>query len=227
MLVQMTDIRSAIPALPPATGPTAGRGGRGVAPAPITDEPPKGTDSQEYLKKEQKELLEVIRERTARRDENDARRKKENPRKPYTLQARQSVTSLQLSPDEKYVIATFNDGPANAKNTIVPNYVTESAYTEDIPGRANVGDTQGRTRIAAIDVATGEVKWVEHGQKLAPPATTAAQRTETTRPPTPQERDVRLFEPVWSEDGSKAVILARASDNKDRWILGLDPSTGK
>jgi len=31
MLVQMTDIRPAIPAIPPATGPTAGRGGRGAA----------------------------------------------------------------------------------------------------------------------------------------------------------------------------------------------------
>ena len=46
----------------------------------------------------------------------------------------------------------------NARNTIVPNYVTESAYTEDIPGRSNVGDTQSRTRLALIDAATGDVK---------------------------------------------------------------------
>jgi dipeptidyl aminopeptidase/acylaminoacyl peptidase len=119
--------------------------------------------------------------------------------------------------------------PANAKNTIVPNYVTESAYTEDIPGRSNVGDTQMRIRLALIDVATGEVKWVDHGQKAAPPnpqtrkMETGAQAARTT----PQERDVQLFQPVWSEDGTKAVILARAADNKDRWILALDPATGK
>ena len=33
--------------------------------------------------------------------------------------------------------------------------------------------------------------------------------------------------PVWSEDGTKAVISARAADNKDRWLFALDPATGK
>jgi dipeptidyl aminopeptidase/acylaminoacyl peptidase len=36
-----------------------------------------------------------------------------------------------------------------------------------------------------------------------------------------------MFQPVWSEDGKKAVILARAADNKDRWLLALDTATGK
>jgi len=48
----------------------------------------------------------------------------------------------------------------------VPNYVTESAYTEDIPGRNKVGDTQSRTRLVLIDVETGEGKNIDHGQKL-------------------------------------------------------------
>ena len=38
---------------------------------------------------------------------------------------------------------------------------------------------------------------------------------------------MQLGMPVWSEDGTKAVIAARAADNKDRWILALDPATGK
>ena len=39
--------------------------------------------------------------------------------------------------------------PSGAKNSVVPNYVTESAYTEDIPSRNKVGDEQNRTRLAA------------------------------------------------------------------------------
>ncbi len=237
-LVQMTDIRMPAPAGAPGALVTAlggGRGGRGGAAAPTTGgEPPRGTDSQEYLKKEQKELIEVVRDRIARREEDEARRKKENPRKPFTLQARQNVISLQLSPDEKYVIAAVVEAAANAKNTIVPNFVTESAYTEDIPGRSNVGDTQGRTRLAVIDAVSGEVTWVDHGQKMTPPnpeiqrmGTSREGTTPPARPQTPQERDVQLFQPVWSEDGTRAVILARAADNKDRWILALDPANGK
>ena len=47
------------------------------------------------------------------------------------------------------------------------------------------------------------------------------------RAPTPQEREVQLGQPVWSDDGARAVLFARAADNKDRWILALDPATGK
>jgi dipeptidyl aminopeptidase/acylaminoacyl peptidase len=241
-LEQMTDIRA--PGPPPAAAPATGFGGGGGrgfggrgggTAAPIAEgAPARGTDSQEYLKKEQKELLETIRARAARREEDEARRKKENPRKPFTLQARQSVAALQLTPDGKNVIATLVDAPANSKNTTIPNYITESAYEEDIPGRPNVGDTQARIRLAVISAETGEVKWVDHGQKLAPPA--PPQLTESgrevgaaspPRAPTERERDVRLSQPVWSEDGTKAAMLARSGDNKDRWIFALDPATGK
>jgi dipeptidyl aminopeptidase/acylaminoacyl peptidase len=243
MLAQLTDIRAAgAPAPAAAPAGFGGRGGgRGVLAAPPTaatgDPPPRGSDSQEYLKKEQKELLESVRDRAAIREEQDKERQSQNPRKPFTLQPRQSVGALQLTPDEKYVIASvFEAGATPAKNTIVPNYVTESAYTEDIPGRSNVGDTQAASRLAIINVETGEVKWTEHGQKRVAPAGEVGQRTESgkeagadTTPPPPAlgDRDVQLGLPVWSEDGAKAVISARAADNKDRWILALDPATGK
>jgi dipeptidyl aminopeptidase/acylaminoacyl peptidase len=206
-LVQMTDIRAAGAPAPAVAGGGRGFGGRGGAPQAVTPtgEPQKGTPSQEYLKAEQKELLEIIREKTTLHDQEEARRKKENPRKPFTLQARQNVAGLELSPDEKYVIAAIIES-GSAKNTVVPNYITESAYTEDIPGRSNVGDTQSKFRLAILDAVNGDVKWVDAGQK---------------------DRDVRLTQPVWSEDGSKAVLMARAADNKDRWILAIDPATGK
>src|SRR5581483_2445631 len=33
--------------------------------------------------------------------------------------------------------------------------------------------------------------------------------------------------PLWNEQGTHAVMVARSADNKDRWILALDPATGK
>jgi dipeptidyl aminopeptidase/acylaminoacyl peptidase len=249
LLVQLTDIR---PAAAPATSaaPATAGGGRGLGGfgggrgqgggrgAAAADAPPevRGSDSQEYLKKEQKELLQVVRERVELRDEQQKKRF-QDPRKPFTLQVRQSVGALQLTPDEKYVIASVFDSAATpAKNTIVPNFITDSVYTEDIPGRSNVGDTQGTSRLAILNVETGEVKWVDHGQKRVPapapaPARTEAARTETASAgrgaPVSNDRDILMNAPVWSEDGTKAVIGARAADNKDRWIFALDPATGK
>jgi dipeptidyl aminopeptidase/acylaminoacyl peptidase len=208
-LVQLTEIRNTAAAAPGAA-PAGGRGGFGggrggsVPTASTTEQ--KGTDSQEYLKKEQRELITVVRERVEQREALQKKREKENPRKPFTLQARQSVRGLQLTPDEKYVIATIFEAAATpAKNTIVPNYVSDSAYTEDIPGRTNVGDNQGTVKLAVIGVETGEVKWVDHGQK----------------------KELALNVPLWNQDGTKAVIAARSADNKDRWILALDPATAK
>jgi len=231
MVEQMTDIR---PAAAAAAGPAApagrggggggrgGRGGGGGAQA-AAGEPARGTDSQEALKKEQKELFDIVRERTTLHDEEEAKRKKENPRKPFTPQARQNVGQLLLSPDGKYVVASVNE-PGNARNTLIPNWVTDSGYVEDINGRSNVGDSQSHSRLALIDVATGEVKYVDHGQKAAASEGSGGGGGRNAGPP---EREVQLFAPLWSEDGSKAVVMARAADNKDRWILALDPATGK
>src|SRR5216684_404566 len=239
-LVELTDIRT--PTAPVAGAQTSGAAGAriglgqgqgraagGQARAANSDEQ-KGTDSQEFVKKEEKDLLEVVREHAAKREEQEAKRKRENPRKPFNLQGTQSIGSLALVPDEKYVIASVVEPGTGTKNTIVPNFVTESAYTEDISSRNKVGDNQGRTRLAILSVETGEVKWVDHGQKL--PAANVETKTETTettlpRPPAEQDRDVQLSMPVWSEDGTKAVLQARAADNKDRWTLALDDTTGK
>src|SRR5262249_29606613 len=144
-------------------GGRGGRGGRGGGGA-AADAPPeqRGTESQEYLKKEQSELIGVVRDRVALREELRKKQEAENVRKPVNLQARQSAGQLQLSPDEKYVFASvFESAATPAKNTIVPNFVSDSGYTEDIPGRSNVGDSQGTSRMAILNAVTGEVKWVD------------------------------------------------------------------
>src|ERR1043166_7086456 len=215
----------------------------GAAPAPSAT--PKGTDSQEYLKKEERALLDAVREKAEQREEQEKKRKEREKRKSLNIPTGQGVANLTLSPDARYVIATISEPGAGSKNTIVPNYVTEAGYTEDIPGRTKVGDTQTRTRLVIIDVETGETKNVDHGQKLAAPpaqrtemnATEQAQsvrpgsgsdRAETqTKTTTVKDRDVQLSQLQWSDDGKHAVLTARAADNKDRWVMLLDPSTGK
>lgn len=208
----------------------------GGAAAPASS-PPKGTDSQEYLKKEERALIDAVRERAEQREEQEKKRKAREKRKPFSIPTGQNAVSLNLSPDGKYVIATISEPATGAKNIIVPNYVTESAYTEDIPGRSKVGDVQNRTRLVTIDTETGETKNIDHGQKL--PATPPPQRTEmnatgstgaesqTNKPPAPKDRDVQLSQLQWSDDGKNAVLMGRSADNKDRWVMLLDAATGK
>ena len=111
-----------------------------------------------------------------------------------------------LSPDDVHVFVLVGERPAGAKNTIVPNYVTESGYTEDIPARSNVGDTQERRLLAVLNTGTGKVVWAD--------ASFA-------------DREIRWSMPIVSADGRYVVAGARSADNKDRWLVMLDPDTGK
>ncbi len=194
MLEQLTDIR------PFGAGPA--------------DPAKKGTESQEAAKKEERALLDVIERRAKKREADEARRKKEQPRKPWTLAARQTVASLALSPDESYVLATVIDPASDAKNTAVPNFVTESAYTENLPSRSKVGDAQSRMRTALLRTQSGELTWLDHGQK-------EKQGEKEV------DRAVALFNAQWSDDGAKLALLGRSTDNKDRWIFAADAATGK
>ena len=267
-LEQLTDIR--VPT-PPSAGPTAGSGGGLQASVGAAS---RASESQEFLRKEERRLLDVVRERAEQREEQERRRRERDKdrRKPFSLTQGQTATNLQLSPDGAYVVLTVAD-PLTGKNTIVPNFIGDAGYTEDIQSRTKVGDTQGRTRLGLVSVATGEVKWVETGLRVevAPRvqarteqnATESAQResgaqqsgaqtgpqtsgqqtgpqsgqpqtAQPTRPPTQQtegqqarDREVQLFQLQWNDDGTRAVLLARASDNKDRWVMSLDPATGR
>ena len=279
-LVQLTDIRAGVGGGGPQGGAGGGAfGGTGQLGARVggaTEGQGRGSESQETLKKEERRLIEAVRERAEQRERQEAKRKAREKRKPFNVPAGQAITSLSLSPDGAYVIATISEPAAGARNTIVPNYITESAYTEDIPSRTKVGDAQGRTRLSVISVETGEVKNVNHGQRMeAAPrvqtrteqnATEQAERergaetaqgrqgaqqqatqdqqqsqtqtqqgqqpprtqTESTQQGQPQrDRDVQLFQLQWSEDGTRAALLARSADNKDRWVLLLDAATAK
>lgn len=253
-LEQLTDIRAAgaadvtVGAGGAGGGGVArGLGGGGGAGGQNQNSAAKGTDSQESLKKEERDLLDAVRERAEKREADDKKRKdrEKDRRKPFQLTTGQNTGNMSLSPDGKSVIVVVNEAATGAKNTIVPNFVTESGYTEDIPGRTKVGDVQGRGRIAIINVETGDSKWVDHGQRLAaappaprtevstageaPPERAAGQGTGRGQggPPQPRDRDVQLSPPQWSDDGKNAVMSARSADNKDRWIMQLDTATGK
>src|SRR5260221_8769190 len=66
---------------------------------------------------------------------------------------------------------------------------------------------------------TGEVSTGALGDRVTSQQKTTAAQT--------RDRDVQLAQLQWSEDGRNAVLMARAADNKDRWVMLLDPATGK
>lgn len=83
--------------------------------------------------------FQVLRERSDKKTASDKIRKAEEPKRPKEIYLDgKNVDNIRISPDEKHI--TFRTSKsANPKSTIIPNYVTESGFTEDINARTKVG----------------------------------------------------------------------------------------
>src|SRR4029079_5337201 len=115
---------------------------------------------------EEEKLIEHLRtQKEQKKKEEDKAKKDKLPT--FDLQDRQSAADLVLSPDDTHAFIVVAERPTGAKTTIVPNYVTETGYTEDIPGRSNVGDTQDRRLLAVLNLQSGKSVWADGS--FAPP----------------------------------------------------------
>jgi dipeptidyl aminopeptidase/acylaminoacyl peptidase len=191
---------------------------------------PRLTDSQRFIRDEEEKLIDFLEKQKAEKKKaEDEQKKTKLPA--FELQDRQSAFDLMLSPDDTHVFIVVAERANGVKNTIVPNYVTETGYTEDIPGRSNVGDTQDRRLLAVLNLKTGKTVWADGS--FAPPVTEAEKpaapgaTTPEGRPGQKAERDIRWSMPAVSDDGKFVVAAARSADNKDRWYVTLDPDSGK
>src|SRR5262249_8176935 len=116
---------------------------------------PRETDSQKFIKTEEDTLIEHTRveaEKKKRKEEKD----KASGLPKYELADRQTAPDLQLAPDGKHVFIIVSERSEAAKRPNVPNYVTDSSYTEDIPARTFVGDAQDKRTLVVLNLDTGK-----------------------------------------------------------------------
>jgi dipeptidyl aminopeptidase/acylaminoacyl peptidase len=180
---------------------------------------PRLSDSQKFIRQEEEKLLDAVKEQKDRKKKADEK-EKQDKLPPLELQERQTAVDLMLSPDDTHVFVLVSERPAGARNVIVPNYVNETGYTEDIPGRTAVGDTQNRTLLAVLNLKTARTVWADGS--FAPAVDEPLKDKDKKA-----EREIRWSMPDVSDDGRLAVAAARSADNKDRWYVAVDPETGK
>jgi len=142
----------------------------------------------------------------------------------------QSVGSVQLSPDGRFITYRLVKRATDAKRTIVPDYVTASGFTEDIPNRTKVGAPQSSFESYIFDTQRDSVYKIGTstipGIKDLPDYVKDYPKELAERIKLNEDRKVSIAGPYWSEDGKNAVVAVYANDNKDRWIMRLDPATG-
>ncbi|WP_162051575.1 prolyl oligopeptidase family serine peptidase [Pontibacter pamirensis] len=197
----------------------------------------EGKDPQrDWLKSQQLSLLQIVRDREAEKEAQEKQQKLDAPSRPKEIYIEEkSVSSINLSPDERFVTYQLVNRPKNAQVAIVPDYVTSSGYTEDINTRTKVGDAQATyeffvydtQRDTAFAVSMKDVVGITEQPAYLKEKISALKDTTDSKTNKAAERATVIYGPFWSDNGSQAVVVARSQDNKDRWILKLDPATGK
>lgn len=191
---------------------------------------PVETEQQKWLKQDQLAYIQILKERKENREATRNHQKTEQPKRPKEIYLDDKMLGqARVSPDGNYVTFALTKN-SNAKATIVPNYVTESGFTEDLNTRTKVGAPQNTQEFFVYDIKRDTVLQVKTEEVPGihdVPAYLVDPKKEESKDKKPQARAVSFFGPVYSDDGKHAVVQLRAADNKDRWIMLLDVATQK
>jgi dipeptidyl aminopeptidase/acylaminoacyl peptidase len=214
----------------PVDGPSSGTLVQLTDVAPRQSDP-RQTDSQRVLKDEEQRLLDWVAQEAERRQRREARDQARALPK-FELAERQSVVDAALLADETHALLVLSER-AQARASQVPRWVSESAYVEDIAARTKVGDAQDRRRLAILNLKTGEGVWAGLEGVIDPvvipkPLPADQRPTEKPAPSTPSpKREIRWGTVLLSPNGSHAVATVRAADNTSRWLVAIDPESGR
>ncbi len=212
--------------------------------APKENKP--STDQQKYLAQEELRLIAVLKERKDKADKARKQREKLEPARPKKIYlGEKDVQQIQLSPDEKFVTFVLSQRPKESRTAIVPNYIVESAFTEDINTRLKVGEPQTAFEFGYWDIAGDTVFYIkpdslpgimESAAFTAIPAKKDSVKNDNAKSDSsatakahkkPRPREVIWNGPFWSDDGKSAFVVMGSQDNKDRWIAQLELPAGK
>jgi len=181
------------------------------------------TDPKEkWLYDDQLRLSPVLAAKKAKRDAAKAMGEKEKLKRPLPIYLEgKRLMWANLSPDGKYVSYVLVKR-SKSKRTDVPNYVTESGYTENINARSNVGGKPAKyvfyiynrelRKTTEVDLKTLD------GYDYVPEFTKDYPDKEYKN----KDRIGYINGPYWSSDGKNAFVEISSNDNKDRWIALLN-----
>lgn len=182
-----------------------------------------------FLKNQQQDLFQVLRERKAKTAAatayNESLPKPEQLRSIY-LQDK-SLADSRISPDGRFIVYRLYKMPPGEKGTMVPNYVTETGYSTDIPAYTKTGAPLPVYEYFVFDREKDTILPIKMDRLPGiwdkPDYVKDYPRADTVKKP----RSVAMYGPFWSPEGTHALVNVFSDDNKDRWIMLLDGATGQ
>lgn len=222
---QLTNLKSG------TAGQSGGAGARGSATSSRTGN--ENLSQQEtWLKRDQLQYFDVLRSRKEKKDEAEKYTNATKQKELRSISIEDKILQgLAISPDGRFVSYRLSKPASNPRTTIVPNYVTETGFTTDIPARTKVGTQEGSSEFFIYDREKDTVYAVKTdsmpGIKDMPDYVKDYPKQLEEKTKKLSARAVTVFGPYWSPNGTNTVVDIRSRDNKDRWLMTWDRSTNQ
>ncbi|MFC1575553.1 S9 family peptidase, partial [Gemmatimonadota bacterium] len=192
-----------------------------IRPGPGPRDDPEAQGQRAFLEEQQAKLFEHIRRERERADEREAAREEaqeEGPQPTY-LASGERAGSPAINSTGTFAVVSASRPAQGTQGTIVPDWITASGYTEDINARTKVGDAQGSSRVGLLEIATGEVAWLDLN-----PLDDDAQEGE-------EQADVPVLAygsfAGWNQAGTHGLLMSSTADREWRWVFSLEAATGE
>ncbi|MFZ1528294.1 MAG: prolyl oligopeptidase family serine peptidase [Ferruginibacter sp.] len=190
--------------------------------------PQKLNVQEEWLKKDQLAYFEILKQRKQKKDAAEAYNKTARAKELRSIiLGEKNLQNLNISPDGRFISYRLSS-PGSGKQAIVPEFVTESGFTNDINTRTKVGAPQAATDFFIYDRVQDSIYSISTdtipGIRDIPAFVKDYPAQYEERKKKNEKRPVFISGPIWSPAGTFAVLDIRSLDNKDRWIMRWNPA---
>lgn len=179
-------------------------------------EPAKDKPLNAELKREQLEIFDFVQQNKRQADSSKARRYRERDPMPFVVvrpKKDDQISDQELSPSGKW-ISYLVSPKADETQTLWSDFVNDSGVVQTRSGRAKVGAPPVRSRIAVVpadpmvDPDSATFVWVADDSSAF-------------------GKPVRALSASWNRAGTHLLAEYASMDYRDRWIVQVDPATGK
>lgn len=176
-----------------------------------------------FLEKQQTELFEFVR----LKNEQSAYRKLLNPaKKDMTCYlGAGTIEEMQVDPSGKFVVVRMHE-EANEPSTHYEDHITANGFTKSREARSKVSANEPNDRLLLFQSEANSLIELDFSFL-----------TDIRKKPTfmrnsendtfPKNRPLFIHQQVFNPMNTTSVFDVRSADNKDRWIVHLDLTTGK
>ncbi|QNL23173.1 S9 family peptidase [Hyphobacterium sp. CCMP332] len=185
----------------------------------------KDTEQEKWLKKDQVRLFDIMKKREEERKNKEERRRILKDLKPKTIYyGEMNISSMTLSEDGNYVYYQLQS-KVNNENTNNLDYVADNGYAKILEDRPKVGQELETEELWVYQIENDTM--LQFDTKAIPgifekPAFYSIYDKESASKPFENPRKILIHGPDVAENGN-AVVEIKAQDNKDRWLMYLNP----